>query len=87
MPSHYIQVHPFSVVNRTLLTACYQVMSGIMLKAQADPCESIFLPRSTDCKVNFGGGKPECYQYTYETINATSQPYILDFELAVRRCT
>lgn len=37
MPSHYIQVHPFSVVNRTLLTSCYPVMSGIMLKTQAEP--------------------------------------------------
>lgn len=63
------------------------MMSGIILKAQADSCESIFLPRSTECKVNFAGGKYECYQYTYQTINATSQSYILDFELAVRRCT
>lgn len=64
---------------------CYPVMSGIILKAQADPCESIFLPRSTECKVNFGGGKSECYQYNYETINATSQPYILDFELSCKK--
>lgn len=28
-------------------------MSGITLKVQADSCESIFLPRSTECKVKF----------------------------------
>lgn len=46
-------------------------MSGIcvfMPKARADPCDSIFLPKSTE--------------RTSQTINTISQPYCLDFELA-----
>lgn len=63
------------------------MMSGICLlipTAKADPCGLTLLHRSTECKVNFGG-QSEHYQYTYQTINAISQPYIPDSELAIKR--
>lgn len=61
------------------------MLSGIcvfMPKHKLTPLLQSFFLKVQREELNFRGRNSECYQYTSQTINATSQTYSTDFELA-----